>query len=216
MKNMQWVPFPNSHDSDGFTILMEEKNGTALFGAWVLMVQVASKCHPRGTLLRTNCEPHNSASLARMTRGDKKVFEKAIKLCLEIGWIEEIEPVSTKPQEGAGTPQESVARVPRRKEGRKGIEEKESIYPFEKFWDDYDRKEDRQKAEQKYFKVSEADRLLIKEHIPKYKAAQPDKQWRKQPATYLNNESWKNEIIQKSNGGHFDPSLTWKNRRTKV
>ena len=34
------------------------------------------------------------------------------------------------------------------------------------------------------------------EHIPKYKQAQPDKKFRKNPETFLNNKSWNDEIIE--------------------
>jgi len=52
LKQMRWVPFPNSHDGDGYTELVEHKNGPAHLGCWVAIVQVASKCDTRGTLLR--------------------------------------------------------------------------------------------------------------------------------------------------------------------
>ena len=32
-------------------------------------------------------------------------------------------------------------------------------------------------------------------HVKAYKLAQPDKQFRKDPATYLNNRGWEDEII---------------------
>jgi len=44
-------------------------------------------------------------------------------------------------------------------------------------------------------KLSQADKLKIKEYIPKYKKAQPDKKYRKNPETFLNNKSWHDEII---------------------
>lgn len=97
MKIMQWVPLKNSHDTDSYTQLMEKKNSMALFGAWVLIVQVASKCHPRGTLVRSNGKPHDCDSLARITRGEAKVFSQALKVLCEIGWIVEIGQKSTIP-----------------------------------------------------------------------------------------------------------------------
>ena len=35
----------------------------------------------------------------------------------------------------------------------------------------------------------------MKEHIPKYKIQQPEKRFRKNPDTYINNKSWNDEII---------------------
>ena len=86
----------------------------------------------------------------------------------------------------------------KRKE-RKGKEIKIDIcdfYPFDEFWDDYNKKVgDRDKIMKKWGKVSKSDRELIKAYIPKYKLAQPDKKFRKNPDTFLNNKSWNDEII---------------------
>ncbi len=74
-------------------------------------------------------------------------------------------------------------------------------YSFEKFWDDYDKKVGSiEKLTKKWDKLKPKDRLAIKEHIPKYKLAQPKKQYRKNPETYLNNQSWNDEIIIGENG----------------
>jgi uncharacterized protein YdaU (DUF1376 family) len=79
-------------------------------------------------------------------------------------------------------------------------EEIASILSFEDFWDLYDKKVgDKGKLIKKYDLISEVDRSVIKEHLPLYKSAQPDKKFRKDPMTYLNNHSWNDEIIE-SNG----------------
>lgn len=110
LKNLMWVPFPNNHDGDGFTELISNKNGLAIFGAWVLIVQVASKCDPRGTLLRGNKKDHNSASLSRMTRGSEQTLKQAIPILLNIGWLEEIDLKTGIPQEGAIIPHEGAQK----------------------------------------------------------------------------------------------------------
>jgi hypothetical protein len=90
-KCLKWIAVPNKHDSDGFCELMSRPNSMALYGAWQLMVQVASKCNPRWTLVRHGNQPHDAASIARLTRGDVKVFEQAIPVLIEIGWLEVID-----------------------------------------------------------------------------------------------------------------------------
>ena len=35
----------------------------------------------------------------------------------------------------------------------------------------------------------------IMQHVPKYKLSQPNKKYRKDPATYFNNRSWEDEVI---------------------
>lgn len=68
-------------------------------------------------------------------------------------------------------------------------------YPFEDFWDDYDKKVDKQKAKKKFKKLGKKDRLAIKEFIPYYKIHQPDAQFRKHPTTFLNNRSWEDDWV---------------------
>lgn len=126
LKKLQWVPIPNSHDGDGYTELVEHENGAAHLGAFIAMVQVASKCDPRGTLLRSNEKPHDSASLSRMTRLPKKCFDEVIPRLVSIGWIEEIREITAKKeisQEGAAISQDA-AQKGREGKGKKEVEEK--------------------------------------------------------------------------------------------
>ena len=78
------------------------------------------------------------------------------------------------------------------------IEEEKEKYPFGDFWNDYDKKVGLSKCEAKWPKVSEAEREEIRLYLPKYKESQPKKQFRKNPETFLNNKSWKDEIITNS------------------
>lgn len=74
------------------------------------------------------------------------------------------------------------------------------VYPFDEFWNDYDKKRgSKEKLIKKWNKISDSEKLKIKEHIPIYKKAQPDKAFRKDPETFLSNKSWNDEIIT-SNG----------------
>ena len=70
------------------------------------------------------------------------------------------------------------------------------VYCFEDFWNDYDKKVgEKKKIEKKYNKLSDSEKLKIKDYIPLYKNSQPNKQYRKNPETFLNNKSWNDEII---------------------
>lgn len=67
---------------------------------------------------------------------------------------------------------------------------------FDVFWNLYDKKVgDKQKLIKKWQNLKNEERELAINHIPKYKVAQPDKKFRKDPQTYLNNKSWNDEII---------------------
>jgi len=69
-------------------------------------------------------------------------------------------------------------------------------YPsFEDFWNLYDKKVDRTKAEAKWKLLSQKEKEEAVEYIPAYKLAQPDKKFRRNPETFINNKTWQNEII---------------------
>ncbi len=87
LKTLPWVAIPTKMDGDGFTELMDHKNGMLIFGAWMLMVEITSKGHPRGLLLRSGLRPHTPKSLARMTHREVDEFELAIPVLLDMGWL---------------------------------------------------------------------------------------------------------------------------------
>ena len=92
LKELRFVILPNKQDGDGYTELLAHVNGAAHFGAWCALVQVASKCKPRGILVRDEggTKPHDPRSLARQTRLSESVFSEAIPRLVEIGWLEEV------------------------------------------------------------------------------------------------------------------------------
>jgi len=77
------------------------------------------------------------------------------------------------------------------------IREEYIVREFDKFWDLYEKKISRDKCFNKFSKLSNEDITLIMNFIPKYKQATPDKKFRKNPETFLNNRSWNDEIITK-------------------
>jgi len=76
------------------------------------------------------------------------------------------------------------------------IEDKSINVPFENFWNLYDKKEDKIKCERKWSALTNKERIECIAKLPAYVNSTPDKQFRKNPATYLNNKSWENEIIK--------------------
>lgn len=72
---------------------------------------------------------------------------------------------------------------------------------FEEFWNAYDKKVARELSMREWAKLSDKDRDAAIAYIPAYKAAQPDKQYRKNPSTYLHQHSWNDEIIQTKQPG---------------
>ncbi len=91
--------------------------------------------------------------------------------------------------------------------GDKSIEDKSKVnkntvnIEFEKFWNLYNYKVgSKSKVLKKWESLTDLDRGMIMEHLPHYIKSTPDKQFRKHPATYLNNQGWFDEIVVKTNG----------------
>jgi len=100
MEDMRWVPVPNRFDGDQITEVIEE--GAAIYGAWVAVLLVASRCKPRGELIRENGEPHDAKTLSRRTRLPQKDFDRAIPILISAGLIERCTNTAGSRQEGAG------------------------------------------------------------------------------------------------------------------
>ena len=109
IKDLSWVATPNGHDSVSFCQLLKHPNGMAHFGAWNLILQVASKCSTRGTLTYgKKCpRPHNAETIAELTHSSEKIIGEAIARLLEFGWLEEIESDS---QQVAGEARQSAGQ----------------------------------------------------------------------------------------------------------
>lgn len=90
LKKLDWVPIPNKQDGDGYTELLSETDGPAIFGTWIALVQVASKCHPRGQLIRENYEPHTAISLSRMCRFPNGLIARSFAVLVRIRWLDSI------------------------------------------------------------------------------------------------------------------------------
>lgn len=109
-KSLFWVLVPNGHDGLGFCSLMERDDALKIFGAWVLILQVASKCSTRGSLITSRGRPYSAKDIATMTRAPVESISDALDVLVEIGWIT-ADPSGTHPDGSASHPDES-ARYP--------------------------------------------------------------------------------------------------------
>lgn len=69
-------------------------------------------------------------------------------------------------------------------------------YTFDRAWNMYDKKVGcKAKLEKKWNSMSKADRKAAIEYIPLYVLSQPNKQYRKNFQTFLNQRGWEDELI---------------------
>lgn len=70
-------------------------------------------------------------------------------------------------------------------------------YSFEKVWELYDKKVgEKSKIQKKWEKLPNYEKQKIIAYIPDYIKSNPDKKYRKNFETFLNNKSWNDEIIE--------------------
>lgn len=73
-------------------------------------------------------------------------------------------------------------------------EKKVTLSRFSEFWDLYAKKVDSKKCEAKFKKLSVSEVDAIFAILPEYIKSTPDKQFRKNPLTWLNGKCWNDEI----------------------
>lgn len=72
--------------------------------------------------------------------------------------------------------------------------DKKTILTFAEFWKMYEKKVGQFKAERRYKRIPESDRLRIFATLQYYVESTPDKKLRQNPFTYLNSKTWNDEI----------------------
>lgn len=117
-------------------------------------------------------------------------------------------PSTTHGGKTQNTPKEEEEKEKGEEKGEEQEKEKEeeqyvSVWPdFQDIWDHYEKKVgSRKKIENKWNKLPQETKEAIYHHVTDYKLAQPDKKFRKNFETYLNNEAWRDEIIESTKQG---------------
>lgn len=118
-RRLSWVPVPNKHDGKSYRRLIARENGLALYGAWCLMVQVASKCPVRGVLADED-GPLDAEDLAAKTGGSAQLFAEAFELLSQpkLGWLTVVTPTAEQ-QHANSAVQDSASEQNRPVQNRK-------------------------------------------------------------------------------------------------
>lgn len=69
---------------------------------------------------------------------------------------------------------------------------------FEDFWIKYDKKINKDDAFKKWKKLSMVDMKEALKMVNSYIKSTPDKQYRKNPSTWIYQKAWRNEVIGKA------------------
>jgi hypothetical protein len=96
IKNARYVLVPNHHDGKGFRRLLrlpekprEHPDGVRMFSAWILILQIASKCAERGVLADED-GPLTAEDMSLKTGAPQDIFEGALRVLSgkDFKWIE--------------------------------------------------------------------------------------------------------------------------------
>ena len=99
---LNWIRIGNQHDGKSFRRLMAKDNGPQIYGAWILLLQVASKCPVRGVLADED-GPLSAEDIAYKTGCPESVLADAMTVLTskEIRWLETTENGSAIEQTGS-------------------------------------------------------------------------------------------------------------------
>ena len=84
-------------------------------------------------------------------------------------------------------------------------------YQFEEWWNAYDKKVSKEKAITKWNILTIDEKQLALKIVESYVNSTPDKTFRKDPTTYLNNKSFNDEIIIRSATTSYKPNVSERN-----
>ena len=87
----------------------------------------------------------------------------------------------------------------------------EKMEMFNDFWDRYDKKINRDDCLKKWKKLSIVDMQEALRMVDAYVRSTPDKQYRKNPSTWIYQKGWRNEVIKKPTNidvGYKTPKFT--------
>jgi hypothetical protein len=217
VESLRWVPVPNKHDGEGYGLVMEQDDAAELFAAWVLILQVASKCSTRGTLAREDGTAMSARTLAAKTRAPEAWFSRALEFfSVNVLWLEchqgdtqvspkyhssdtqvtPICPSSADRREGKGIEEKGIEKNPLTPKGGGKSAQEVRLQSFEAFWQEYPKKRGKGDAEKSWLKINPS--------LPAVLAAlewqRESKDWLKDqgqfipnPATYINQRRWMDE-----------------------
>lgn len=172
--------------------------GKKLEKAWSFMEDI-------GLISSENGETFNN-NLLKFAEKYQKVREKNSKRIAQWREKQQVPETVTRNEQVRNTPNKTrldKTKLELKKTNKKSADADASSESdlFSQFYELYEKKFDRKKAEAKFNRLSRADQLAILEHVPLYVKSTPNPRYRKNPLTYLNGDCWKDPIdLSKSAG----------------
>lgn len=90
---------------------------------------------------------------------------------------------------------ESESESETKQSAKPPLSESLDLYPFDVFWDSYQKKIDKDKCFKKWSKLSQDEKNKAMVSVGDYVRSTPDQIYRKNPLTWLNGKCWNDEIL---------------------
>ena len=130
---------------------------------------------------------------------NRSIFENLFSEALGIEEIADRElPKGENPNDSKGISGSDKRSLPSITESTSEITPKIEIAlkTFNNFWLLYDKRTNQKKCFKIWLKIKSELHTTIYSHVKEYVKSTPDKKYRKNPETYLNNECWNDEIVK--------------------
>ena len=132
---------------------------------------------------------------------DSKEIQHRV-LSLTSGGMDTYVVTPTSPMSGGGIDTDGVVILkPSNTINNTNKDISKDISKFDEWWNLYNKKTGKEKALKKWTKLPGSIYETIIDHSSRYVTAVPEKQFRKDPITYLNNFTWEDEYMPGSDGG---------------
>ena len=212
-------------ESDGFIKVVERNNGKSS-NKYILTLDKGSERERRKPVRTHNVQPGHVSTGSTADTGCTAADRPLAQPLTPEPIIEAIKEPITLPPNGSASGDAGVQELelneplntdqPGLKENGSSAPDKVINIPFEDWWTIYGKKVDRKKCERKWNKLSNKTRLAIIEHTPKYVRATPETEYRKNPYTYLNSETWNDEQLPVRSQGWPNASYPTNQNNTTV
>lgn len=120
-------------------------------------------------------------------KGTKEIEHRYIRIRVDPMDENEYTPMDEKPKDNNTVLFNNTFNNTLSSESKKDIS-------FNRFWKIYDKSKDKEKCKKKWNRISKVDKIKIFETLPEYVSLTPDKQYRKNPHTYLNGKNWNDDL----------------------
>ena len=226
MANVKWIKIiVDIFDDEKIRLIETLPDSDTILIIWFKLITMAGKCNDNGIIYLTRDIPYNEEMLSTIMRRPINTIRLALNEFRKLGMIDVkndfIALLNWEKHQSLDKMEkiqsDTRLRVQKHREKQKELcnvtvtdsnatdkirldkirIDKDKELSFNVFWHEYEKKVKLDKCKKLWYKIDESLYQSIFNHVREYVKSTPDKQYRKNPETYLNGCCWNDEIIFK-------------------